>query len=48
MDLRDYGTGAQILHELGIRELRLITNHPRKVIGLDGHGLRIVELVELA
>jgi 3,4-dihydroxy 2-butanone 4-phosphate synthase/GTP cyclohydrolase II len=47
MDLRDYGTGAQILHELGIRELRLITNHPRKVVGLEGHGLRIVELVEL-
>jgi len=47
MDLRDYGTGAQILHELGVRDLRLISNHPRKVVGLEGHGLRIVEMVEL-
>jgi 3,4-dihydroxy 2-butanone 4-phosphate synthase/GTP cyclohydrolase II len=48
MDLRDYGTGAQILHELGVRDLRLISNHPRKVVGLEGHGLRIVQMVELA
>lgn len=47
MDLRDYGIGAQILHDLGVREIRLISNHPRKVIGLEGHGLRIVEVVEL-
>ncbi len=42
-DLRDYGIGAQILHNLGIRSIRLLTNNPRKIIGLEGHGLRIVE-----
>ena len=46
-DLRDYGTGAQILHDLGIREIRLMTNNPRKVVGLDGHRLRIVEQVPI-
>ncbi len=46
-DLRDYGIGAQILHDLGARELRLLTNNPRKVIGLDGHRLKIVERVPL-
>jgi len=46
MDLRDYGTGAQILVDLGVRELRLISSHPRKVVGLEGHGLRITEVVE--
>jgi 3,4-dihydroxy 2-butanone 4-phosphate synthase/GTP cyclohydrolase II len=46
MDLRDYGTGAQILVDLGVRELRLISSHPRKVVGLEGHGLRIREIVE--
>jgi 3,4-dihydroxy 2-butanone 4-phosphate synthase/GTP cyclohydrolase II len=48
MDLRDYGIGAQILHDLGVRDLRLISNHPRKVVGLEGHGLRIVEVVDLS
>ncbi len=47
MDLRDYGIGAQILHDLGIRDLRLISNHPRKVVGLEGHGLRIIEVIDL-
>ena len=42
-DLRHYGIGAQILHDLGVREIRLLTNNPRKVIGLEGYGLRIVE-----
>jgi 3,4-dihydroxy 2-butanone 4-phosphate synthase/GTP cyclohydrolase II len=42
-DLRHYGIGAQILVDLGIRQIRLLTNNPRKVVGLDGYGLRIVE-----
>jgi 3,4-dihydroxy 2-butanone 4-phosphate synthase / GTP cyclohydrolase II len=42
-DLRQYGIGAQILIDLGIRDIRLLTNNPRKVVGLDGYGLRIVE-----
>lgn len=46
-DLRDYGIGAQILADLGLRQIRLITNNPRKVIGLKGHGLEIVERVPL-
>ncbi|MEO0416683.1 MAG: GTP cyclohydrolase II, partial [Verrucomicrobiota bacterium] len=44
-DLRDYGMGAQILHDLGIRKIRLMTNNPRKVVGLEGHELEIVEQV---
>jgi len=43
MDLRDYGLGAQILSDLGIKKIRLLTNNPRKIVGLDGHGLEIVE-----
>ena len=46
-DLRDYGEGAQILADLGVRRIRLITNNPRKVVGLEGYGLRIVERVPL-
>ena len=46
-DLRDYGTGAQILAALGIRRLRLMTNNPQKVVGLGGHGLEIAERVPL-
>ncbi len=45
MDLRDYGIGAQIIHDLGVRKIRLMTNNPRKVVGLDGHQLEIVEQV---
>ena len=43
MDLRDYGVGAQMLSELGVNKIRLLTNNPRKVVGLQGHGLEIVE-----
>jgi 3,4-dihydroxy 2-butanone 4-phosphate synthase/GTP cyclohydrolase II len=46
-DLRDYGVGAQILVDLGIRRIRLITNNPRKMIGLEGYGLEITERVPL-
>jgi 3,4-dihydroxy 2-butanone 4-phosphate synthase / GTP cyclohydrolase II len=46
-DLRDYGMGAQILYDLGVREIRLMTNNPKKVIGLDGHNLKIVEQVPI-
>lgn len=42
-DLRDYGVGAQILHDLGVRKMRLLTNNPKKMIGLEGYGLEIVE-----
>ena len=47
-DLRDYGVGAQILRDLGIRRLRLLTNNPRKIMGLSGHGLEIIEQVPLS
>jgi len=47
MDLRDYGIGAQMLHDLGVRQLRLMTNNPRKIVGLEGHSLEIVEQVAI-
>jgi 3,4-dihydroxy 2-butanone 4-phosphate synthase / GTP cyclohydrolase II len=43
MDLREYGIGAQILFDLGVRQMRLLTNNPKKVVGLEGYGLNIVE-----
>lgn len=46
-DLRDYGMGAQMLNDLGVRNIRLITNNPRKIAGLKGYGLEIVERVPL-
>ena len=46
-DLRDYGVGAQILADLGLSEIRLMTNNPRKVVGLEAYGLRIVERVPI-
>lgn len=46
-DLRHYGIGAQILVDLGVRDIRLLTNNPKKVVGIDGYGLRIVERVPL-
>ncbi|MBM4178666.1 MAG: bifunctional 3,4-dihydroxy-2-butanone-4-phosphate synthase/GTP cyclohydrolase II [Ignavibacteria bacterium] len=46
-DPRDYGIGAQILHDIGIRKMRLMTNNPKKRVGLQSHGLEVVELVSL-
>jgi 3,4-dihydroxy 2-butanone 4-phosphate synthase/GTP cyclohydrolase II len=46
-DLRDYGIGAQILRDLGLRKLRLLTNNPKKIIALDGYGLEVCERVQL-
>lgn len=46
-DLRDYGIGAQILHDLGVGKMRLLTNNPKKIIGLTGYGLEVVERVPL-
>jgi 3,4-dihydroxy 2-butanone 4-phosphate synthase/GTP cyclohydrolase II len=46
-DLRDYGIGAQILVDLGLKDLRLLTNNPRKIVGLEGYGLRVVERVPI-
>jgi 3,4-dihydroxy 2-butanone 4-phosphate synthase/GTP cyclohydrolase II len=46
-DLRDYGIGAQILRDLGVRKMRLITNNPRKIVGLSGHQLELMERVPL-
>ena len=46
-DLRDYGIGAQILVDLGVKKMRLLTNNPQKVKGLGGYGLEIVERVPL-
>ncbi|NLO89303.1 MAG: bifunctional 3,4-dihydroxy-2-butanone-4-phosphate synthase/GTP cyclohydrolase II [Clostridia bacterium] len=46
-DLRDYGIGAQILADLGVKELRLLTNNPRKIAGLEGYGLKVVERIPI-
>ena len=47
MDLRDYGLGAQILVDLGLKTIRLLTNNPKKLVGLEGYGLEIVEQVPI-
>ncbi len=46
-DLRDYGLGAQILADLGVRKMRLLTNNPKKMVGLEGYGLSIVEQIPI-
>ncbi len=46
-DLRDYGIGAQILVDQGVRKMRLMTNNPKKVVGLEGYGIKIVGRVPI-
>lgn len=46
-DLRDYGIGAQILRDLGLRRIRILTNNPKKIVGLEGHGLEVTEQIKI-
>ena len=46
-DLRDYGIGAQILADLGLHNIRLLTNNPKKVVGLESYGLKVLETVSI-
>jgi 3,4-dihydroxy 2-butanone 4-phosphate synthase/GTP cyclohydrolase II len=48
MDLREYGIGAQILADLGLKSIRLLTNNPKKIVGLEGYGLEVVEQLPIA
>ena len=47
VDRRDYGVGAQIIRDLGLRQLRILTNNPKKIIGLEGYGLEVAERVPI-
>ena len=47
MDLREHGVGAQILTELGLTKLRWLTSNPKKIVGLEGYGLEVVEQVPI-
>ena len=44
---RDYGTGAQILSSLKLKNIRLLTNHPRRIVGLEGYGIKVVEQIPI-
>ena len=46
-DLRDYGIGAQILADIGLHNIKLLTNNPKKIVGLESYGLKVVETVPL-
>jgi 3,4-dihydroxy 2-butanone 4-phosphate synthase/GTP cyclohydrolase II len=46
-DLRDYGIGAQILADLGLHDIRLLTNNPKKIVGLESYGLKVVESIRV-
>jgi 3,4-dihydroxy 2-butanone 4-phosphate synthase/GTP cyclohydrolase II len=46
-DMRDYGIGAQMLVDIGVRKMRLLTNNPKKMVGLQGYGLSVVEQVPI-
>lgn len=48
MDLREYGIGAQILADLGLKTIRLLTNNPKKIVGLEGYGLKVVEQLPIS
>jgi 3,4-dihydroxy 2-butanone 4-phosphate synthase/GTP cyclohydrolase II len=46
-DLRDYGMGAQILRDLGLSKIRILTNNPKKIVGLEGYGLKVIDRIPI-